>query len=92
MKTYLVKAYDIKYCIEKEDVYDFIDNTIIMKNDEDYLEKVVKDLIRIISNKLPEELIVEVTCEREELPDQTAYEISDVIGWLVNSFNYKVMN
>jgi len=71
-KNYKIHAYDIIYDITEDDIYD--------------------GFVRIeeIQNKLPHELDFEIAADEdeEELDDVVVDYISDLTGWMVQSFDY----
>jgi len=81
-----IKAYDIDWCVEEEDLMDEI-SPEDFPNEELYYKEVMKRSAEI-KNELPDEVVVEVDDEDEEL---IANAISDKVGWLMYSYEYKVI-
>lgn len=79
-----IRAYNIDYCIEDEDVADLVE-------DEENIGEKIKEL----KDELPQEIYIENDFEDfdeddfESIEDFIADEISDETGWLVNDFHYE---
>lgn len=82
MKEYQIKVTSVDYCVEDEDVIDYVS--------EDPTDEEIENKIAEIKATLPQELDLEITCEPEDLEDQIADAISEETGWLNNSFTYEI--
>ena len=90
-KTYKVRAYDIDYCVEDEDVCQEIDNDPeIDDNSEEYYDAINARIARIKS-ELPKDMLFSVTCEPEDLEDEVCNAITNESGWLINGFSYDIL-
>jgi len=84
--VYIVKVTSVDYCIEDEDVFDNYWPECQDWEDEDF------DRARSeIYDGLPQELILEVECDRKDLDDMVCDAISEETGWLIYSFDYKIL-
>ena len=77
MPTYKVETTQIDYCVEDEDVCDYVN--------EDQIDAEIER----IKSSLPQRLELEIECEPEDLDDMVCDAIGEETGWLVNSFDYK---
>lgn len=84
-EEFLVRVHDIDYCIELEDLESNGFDTENMSDVE------IDAAIQKIVDTLPEELTVEVECTREDLEEVVCDTISEETGWLVNGFEYDIL-
>ena len=84
LKEYQIKVTSVDYCVEDEDVIDYVS--------EDPTDEEIENKIAEIKATLPQELDLEITCELEDLEDEIADAISDETGWLNNSFTYDIVS
>ena len=83
--VYTVKVTSVDYCVEEEDVeMNGIDIDGMLYED---IEKEIDK----IKDSLPQELELEVECDREDLDDMVCDAITEETGWLINSFDYKIL-
>ena len=83
MNTYKIKVTSVDYCVEDEDVIDYVDDP----DDDEEIENKIDE----IKNSLPQELDLEVTCSKKNLDDEVCEAISEETGWLVDYFTYDVV-
>jgi hypothetical protein len=84
MTKYQIKVTSVDYCVEDEDVIDYVS--------EDPTDEEIDNKIAEIKATLPQELDLEIECEPEDLEDILADTISEETGWLNNSFTYDVVS
>ena len=82
---YRVKTTYIDYCVEPEDL-DYLWPECQDWEDEDFDRKIAE-----IKSELPQELELEIECDKEDLDDMVCDAISEETGWLINSFDYKIL-
>jgi len=81
-----VKVHDIDYCIEEEDL---IDNDFdVDEMSEDEIEAAIQKIVAT----LPKELVLTVECTEDALEDVLVDTISEETGWLINNFQYEIIN
>lgn len=85
MKEYQIKVTAIDYAVEEEDL-DFVEGI------EDFTEEQVEAKIAEIKSELPQELMLEITCEPEDLEDMVVDAVSEETGWLNNSVGYEIIS
>lgn len=86
-KYFRVKTTSIDYCVEYEDIFEGY-----WPEDQEWTDEQFEEKIDEIKNGLPQELDLEFyDCEREDLDDLVCDAISDATGWLVNSFDYDIV-
>jgi hypothetical protein len=83
VKFYKIKVTAVDYCVEDEDVIDYVED------DED--EDEINDKIREIKDSLPQRLDLEIECEPEDLDDMVCDAVSEETGWLNNSVTYEIV-
>jgi hypothetical protein len=92
MNYYKVKTTDIDYYITYEDInFDPWDSCFNAEEDMDEAERQADEEIARIRSELPQELELEIECDPEDLDDMVCEAISDETGWLVNYFNYDIL-
>ena len=84
MKEYQIKVTSVDYCVEDEDVIDYVS--------EDPTDEEIENKIAEIKATLPQELDLEIECDEEDLDDIIADTISEETGWFNNSFTYDVVS
>jgi hypothetical protein len=91
-KHYKVRTTYIDYYITKEDI-DLPDpfESYGRMDIEEYSEEEIEDMIEETRSGLPQELELEITCEPEDLEDMIVDAISEEVGWLVNYFEYVII-
>lgn len=77
MPRFKIRTTHIDYCIEYEDVCDYVK------------EEEVDNEIERIKSSLPQHLELEVECDEDDLDDVVCDAISNETGWLINSFEYE---
>ncbi len=86
-KYYKVKTKNIDYDVTAEDLnYDRYDIDI-----DDMDEAEIDKHIAEVKNSIPQEFILEIECEPEDLTDMVCDAISEESGWLVNSFDFDIL-
>jgi hypothetical protein len=88
-KVYKVKVFDIDYYVGWEDVESNFD--VPEDLDDDDLDEWFEIKIDEIKDLLPKTLTVEVEAEPDDLEDIVCDTVSDITGWLLNSFNYEII-
>ena len=92
MEKFIIKVNKIDYCIEDEDVLDIYDiNEDDFKCFDDYINEINLKGVEI-EHSLPQTMEFVVDCEREDLDDVVCDYITEHTGWLINSFNYDIIN
>lgn len=91
MKTYKVRAYDINYCVEDEDVCQEFDNDPSIEEDSEEYYDAINERIAQIKSELPQDMVFSITCPGRELEDEIADAISNETGWLVEGFSYDIL-
>lgn len=91
MKTYKVRAYDISYCVEDEDVCQEFDNDTELEEDSEEYYDAINERIEQIKSELPQDMVFNITCPAKELEDEIANAISEETGWLVEGFSYDIL-
>ena len=89
-KTYKVETYDVDYCVEEEDLLNDFEDTDLEEGSEEY-EEAMKEAIKDKKDSLPQGLILTITCEKEDLEELVCDELTELTGWLINSFKFKVL-
>lgn len=91
-KNWHIKTVFIDYCVEEEDVCWQFDNQADLEEDsEEYYDAIHKEIEKIKAS-LPQEIELEIECSPDNLDDIILDAISEETGWLVNNFEYKVLN
>lgn len=90
--TFVIKTKEIGYSVEFEDVADQVEERFpnIEFDSEEFEAKVDSEIERI-KKELPQELTLEVDCEKEDLDDYVSEAVSDETGWLVDYVNYELV-
>ena len=91
MKYYKVKTTSIDYCIEPEDVCEEVDNDPTIEPDSEEYYDTINDIIEEIRAELPQELVLEIECDPKNLDDMVGEAISEETFWLVNYFEYDIL-
>ena len=84
-KKYKIITTSIDYDVEEQDLNEVWLEEI--KWEQELIDKKIEE----IKSKLPQQIYFEVECELEDLEDVICDNISDETGWLVNSFDYKII-
>lgn len=90
-KYYKVRTTKIDYCVEEEDVCDKIANDLTIEEDSEEYYEAIHNEINWIKENLPQVLVLEIECEPEELDDMVGEAIGEETYWLVNSFEYDIL-
>ena len=91
-QTWHIKTVSIDYCIEDQDICWQFDNQADLEEDsEEYYDAIHKEIDKIRAS-LPQEIELEIEGSPDELDDLIVDAISEETGWLVNSFEYKVLD
>lgn len=94
-KTYKVRAYNIGYSVEEEDVCSEIDNDASIEEDSEEYYNAIHNLIAQIKDELPQDMLFDITCEkgdRDELEELLTDAISNETGWLIVGYDYDILN
>ena len=86
-KYFKVKTKNIDYDVTAEDLeYDRFDHDI-----DDMDDAEIDKHIAEVKASIPQEFILEIECEPEDLTDLVCDAISEESGWLVNSFDFDIL-
>jgi hypothetical protein len=89
---YRIKTTHIDYSVGYEDInFDQWDSCFNTEEDMDKAERKADEEIKKIKDSLPQELILEIECEPEDLDDMVGDAISEETGWLVEGFSYDII-
>lgn len=90
---FTVKATNISYDVTFNDCWDLVvDEHPGIDEDSEEFDNLVNAKIDEIKKSLPQELILTVDCEKEDLDDYVAEAISDETNWLVNGCDYEIVS
>ena len=84
-----LKCFDIDYCVEEEDVIDSVD---VRPQYTTSWYDAIEEKIEEIKADLPKEVIIIVEADEDDLEDVAVEELSDKTGWLINSFDYTILD
>ena len=84
-----LKCFDIDYCVEEEDV---IDSVNVRPQYTTSWYDAIDEKIEEIKADLPKEVIIIVEADEDDLEDVAVDELSDETGWLINSFDYTILD
>ena len=87
--TWKLKCYNIDYCVEEEDV---IDSVAVRPQYTTSWYDAIEEKIEEIKADLPKEVIIEIECDEEDLEDVAVDALSEETGWLINSFDYEILD
>lgn len=90
-KTYRVRVYNIDYCIEEEDVCSEIDEDASIEEDSEEYYEAIHNQIKYLKETLPQDLILTITCEKEDLEELVCDDVTDLTGWLLNGFKFEIL-
>ena len=90
-RTFKVRAYDIDYCVEDEDVCQEIDNDTEIEEDSEEYYDAINARIAQIKSELPQDMLFTIKCEKEDLEDEISNAIGNETGWLVNGYSYDIL-
>ena len=79
-----VRTTDVDYFVSDEDVI----YTMPMDDPDD---EDIEDAIDAVKASLPQVLELEIECEPEDLDELVGDAISSKTGWLINGFNYEII-
>ena len=86
-----VKTTKIDYCIEDEDVcWQFDNDPTIEEDSEEYYEAIHAEIKRL-KETLPQEIVLEIECEEEDLSFEVCDAVSEQTGWLTNSVEFEIL-
>ena len=89
---YKVRAYDIDYSVEDEDVCAEFDNDPELETDSEEYYEAVHNKVKQILNDLPREMVLTVECDEEEdLEEEITDTITESSGWLIIGYSYDVL-
>ena len=91
MKTYKVRVYDIDYCVEDEDVCEEVDNDVTIEEDSEEYYEAINKRIDQIKSELPQDMLFNIECEKEDLEDEISTAIGNETGWLVYGYSYDIL-
>lgn len=85
-----LKCFDIDYDISWEDVENNFE--VPTDFDDEDLDSWYELKIEEIRATLPKEVIIEVEADEEDLEDVTVDTLSEETGWLINSYDYTILD
>lgn len=89
--VFKVKTTHIDYCVEEQDVcWQFDNDTELEEDSEEYYDAINAEVNRIKEN-LPQEIELEIECDKDDLDDMVCDAISEQTGWLINGFDYQII-
>ena len=88
--TWKLKCYNIDYDVSWEDVESNCD--VPTDLDDDDLDEWYDLKVEEIKATLPKEVIIEVECDEEDLEDVAVDALSEETGWLINSYDYEILD
>ena len=86
---FVIKTKHIDYYVSWEDVESNYD--VPTDLDDDDLDEWYELKVDEIKSSLPQELTLEIECERDDLDDYVVDAISDETGWLIDSCDYEII-
>ena len=90
-QNFHIRTTSIDYCIHEEDVCWQFDNQADLEEDsEEYYDAIHKEIEKIKAS-LPQEIDLDFECSPDELDDLIVDAIGEETGWLVNSFEYRII-
>jgi len=93
-KTYKVRAYNIDYCVEDEDVCSEFDNDPEIEEDSEEYYDAINARIAQIKSELPRDMTFSIKCEEgdtDELEELLTDAISNETGWLIVGYDYDIL-
>ena len=92
MNYYKVKTTDIDYCVEAEDLYEVFEeqHPEVEVDSDEYFDAIDAEIVRL-KKELPQDLVLEIECEEEDLNDEVCEAVSEETGWLVNYVGYEII-
>ena len=92
MNYYKVKTTDIDYCVEAEDLYEVFEeqHPEVEVDSDEYFDAIDAEIVRL-KKELPQDLVLEIECEEEDLDDEVCEAVSEETGWLVNYVGYEII-
>lgn len=93
MNYYKVKTTDIDYCVKAEDLYEAFEeqHPEVEVDSDEYFDAIDAEIIRL-RKELPQDLVLEIKCEEEDLDDEVCEAVSEETGWLVNYVGYEIIS
>ena len=91
MEKFKVKTRYIDYCVEEEDVCSEFDNDASIEEDSEEYYQAINDKIREIKDNLPQHMLINVECDKEDLDEMVCDEITNRTGWLIYGFDYDII-
>ena len=85
-KTYIVNVDSINYAIEDEDICEYVEDLPTIEEQNKEADRIRKNIL----SKLPQQLVLEITCEKEDLEDMVINEVTEMSGWLIYGCTYHV--
>ena len=92
MEKFKVKTRYIDYCVEEEDVCSEFDNDASIEEDSEEYYQAINDKIREIKDNLPQHMLINVECDKEDLDEMVCDEITNRTGWLIYGFDYDIID
>lgn len=91
-----VECYDIDYCVEEEDLIDEMDVFYpYIQADDELWYQILDEKVKETKEKLPKVVVLEVEDIDEEdlgdIEDLVCNELTEKEGWLLNGFNFRVI-
>jgi endo-alpha-1,4-polygalactosaminidase (GH114 family) len=91
MEKFKVKTRYIDYCVEEEDVCSEFDNDASIEEDSEEYYQAINDKIKEIKDNLPQHMLINVECDKEDLDEMVCDEITNRTGWLIYGFDYDII-
>lgn len=91
MEKFKIKTRYIDYCIEEEDVCSEFDNDVTIEEDSEEYYQAINDKIKEIKDNLPQHMLINVECDKEDLDEMVCDEITNRTGWLIYGFDYDII-
>jgi hypothetical protein len=90
--TFIIKTKEISYDISYGDLAEFVEEQHPeVEPDTDEFDDLVEKAIEETRNDLPQEMTLEINCEKADLDDYVADKISEETGWLINYCDYEIV-
>ena len=91
MEKFKVKTRYIDYCVEEEDVCSEFDNDASIEEDSEEYYQAINNKIKEIKDNLPQHMLINVECDKEDLDEMVCDEITNRTGWLIYGFDYDII-
>lgn len=90
--TFIIKTKEIDYDISYYDLAEFVEEQHPeVDTGTDEFDDLVEKAIEETRSSLPQEMTLEINCEKDDLDDYVADKISEETGWLINYCDYEIV-